>query len=88
VALALLQSVRRALVPGGTLVVAEPMAEAAGARPVGAAYFGFYLLAMGGGRPRTAAELAALIGRAGFARTRPIRTRSPLQTGVVVATAV
>jgi len=40
-ALALLRSVRRALPPGGAIVVAEPMAGAAGAEPVGAAYFTF-----------------------------------------------
>ena len=50
---ALLAAVRRALPPGGVVVVAEPMAGARGAEPMGDAYFGFYLLAMGRGRPRT-----------------------------------
>ena len=40
-----------ALPPGGTLLLAEPMAGTPGAEPVGDAYFGFYLLAMGSGRP-------------------------------------
>ena len=53
-ALALLRNVRRALPRDGTLLIAEPMADTAGAEAVGNAYFGFYLLAMGSGRPRTA----------------------------------
>ena len=36
-----------------SLLVAEPMAGERGAEPMGDAYFGFYLLAMGRGRPRT-----------------------------------
>ncbi len=55
-ALALLKAARAALPPGGTLLLAEPMAGTPGAEPVGDAYFGFYLLAMGSGRPRTAAN--------------------------------
>jgi len=58
-----------------------------GAEPIGAAYFGIYLLAMGSGRPRTAAELIGLVRSAGFASARSIATRSPLQTGLVVARA-
>ena len=49
-ALAILRAVRRALPPGGTLLLAEPMAGAPGAPRMGDAYFGFYLLAMRGGR--------------------------------------
>jgi demethylspheroidene O-methyltransferase len=45
--------------PGGTLLVAEPMAGAPGRRSMGDAYFGIYLLAMGRGRPRTARELGS-----------------------------
>ncbi|MEQ8663270.1 MAG: methyltransferase, partial [Gammaproteobacteria bacterium] len=50
-------------------------------------YFGFYLLAMGSGRARTADELAALLGAAGFARPRLLPTRQPLQVRVMIATA-
>ena len=85
VARALLRAVHRALPPGGTLVVAEPMAGVAGAEPVGDAYFGFYLLAMGSGRPRAAEALGALISSAGFAKPRAVATASPWQTGVLVA---
>jgi demethylspheroidene O-methyltransferase len=86
-ALAILKAARRALPPRGTLLLAEPMAGTPGALPIGEAYFGFYLLAMGSGRPRTADELEALLGRAGFERCRLLRTRNPLLTRVIVARA-
>ncbi|MFN9745887.1 MAG: methyltransferase [Betaproteobacteria bacterium] len=84
-ALAILRAVARALPPGGTLLVAEPMAEAPGARTMGDAYFGFYLLAMGRGQPRSAQALTALLQQAGFTDVRALRTRMPLQAGVLVA---
>jgi demethylspheroidene O-methyltransferase len=85
--LALLRAVRAALLPGGTVLVAEPMSETRGAEPIGDAYFGFYLLAMGSGRPRSPREHAALLRAAGFDRPRLLRTRLPLQTQVLVARA-
>lgn len=84
-AMAILRAVRRALAPGGRLLLAEPMAGTPGAEPMGDAYFGFYLLAMGQGRPRSATELAAMLQQAGFARVRPLRTDLPLQTGLLLA---
>jgi demethylspheroidene O-methyltransferase len=86
-ALAILRAARRALPRGGTLLLAEPMAGTAGAEPMGAAYFGMYLLAMGSGRSRSAAELARLLGEAGFDRVRERRTALPLQAGLLVAKA-
>lgn len=86
-ALVLLHAIRRALVPGGLLLVAEPMSGAAGAEPVADAYFAFYLLAMGQGRPRSAAQVMALLAQAGFQGARSIPTAVPLQAGVVVARA-
>ena len=85
-ALTLLKAVRECLPRQGTLLLAEPMADAAGARPVGAAYFGFYLKAMRSGRPRTAADLAGLLGKAGFGQVRQVSTRLPLATCLLVAT--
>jgi demethylspheroidene O-methyltransferase len=70
VVVALLAKVHAALPPGGTLLLAEPMAGTPGAEPVGDAYFGLYLRAMGSGQPRTAARLTALLRQAGFARVR------------------
>lgn len=84
-ALAILRAVRRALPQDGTLLLAEPMSGAPGAQTATDAYFGFYLLAMGRGRPRSARELAALLRDAGFSRVRRAPTRTPLLTGVIVA---
>ncbi|MEQ9609313.1 MAG: methyltransferase [Kiloniellaceae bacterium] len=84
-ALAILSAVRRALPRDGTLLLAEPMAGTAGAEPSGAAYFGFYLLAMGRGRPRSAHALQALLKAAGFGRSRLIANHNPLLTRVLVA---
>ncbi len=86
-ALAILRAARSALPKGGTLLLAEPMAGTAGAQPMGAAYFGMYLLAMGSGRSRSAAALRALLEQAGFDRVRERRTALPLQAGLLVARA-
>jgi demethylspheroidene O-methyltransferase len=86
-ALAILRAAHRALPNGGTLLLAEPMAATAGAEPIGDAYFGFYLLAMGRGRARTADELAGLLRQAGFGRIRRRATRTPLLTSLLVARA-
>jgi demethylspheroidene O-methyltransferase len=84
-ALAILRAVHAALPPGGVLLLAEPMAQTRGAEPMGAAYFGLYLYAMGSGRPRTDAALGALLRSAQFERVRLLPTRHPLQTRVLVA---
>lgn len=84
-ALTLLRAVRRALPAGGALLLAEPMAETPGAEPMGDAYFGFYLLAMGSGRPRTAADLSRLLHEAGFREVRALPTAIPLQTRLLIA---
>ena len=84
-ALAILRAVRRALPPDGALLLAEPMARTPGAEPAGEAYFGFYLLAMGQGRPRTAEEIGALLRAAGFGRARLLRTRTPLLVRAMLA---
>ncbi len=86
VVMALLRKVRGALPPGGVCLIAEPMAGTPGAEPIGAAYFGFYLLAMGTGRPRTADELTAMLRAAGFAGVRRVPTRTPLIVQVLAAT--
>ncbi len=86
-ALRLLAAAKAALPVGGTLLIAEPMAGQPGVEAMADAYFGFYLLAMGRGRPRTAAELIALAGQAGFAHAEAVRTLRPLLTSLVVARA-
>ncbi|MEM1344723.1 MAG: methyltransferase [Pseudomonadota bacterium] len=84
-ALSLLRRVRAALPAGGRLIVAEPMGDTPGTPRVGDAYFGFYLLAMTHGRPRSAAALSALLRQAGFERIRIPRMRRPFLTGMIVA---
>ncbi len=84
-ALRLLRAIRRALAPGGTLLLAEPMSGTRGAEPVGDAYFGFYLLAMGSGQPRTPRRVAALLREAEFARVRLTRTHTPLLARLIIA---
>ena len=87
-AMRILRSVRSALAPGGVLLIAEPMSGTPGAEAMGDAYFGFFLLAMGRGKPRSPARLREMVQRAGFARCRRIRTRRPLLTAVLAAEAV
>lgn len=81
----LLRAARAALAPGGRLLIAEPMAGAPGAEPMGGAYFGLYLLAMGQGRPRTPGELTAMARSAGFTTLRSVPTSQPLQAQVLVS---
>jgi len=87
VALGILRAARAALPPGGTVMVAEPLAGTRGAEPIGDAYFGFYLMAMGRGRVRTQSELTVLLISAGFDHVRLVPTDVPLLTSVVVARA-
>ncbi len=81
----ILRAVRSALPPDGVLLVAEPMADTPGAEAMGDAYFGFYLLAMGSGRARTAERLRELLLECGFDGGRQLATRLPIQTRVIVA---
>ncbi|MEO0323024.1 MAG: methyltransferase [Myxococcota bacterium] len=80
-----LRAAHDALRPGGRLLLAEPMAHARHGSRVGGAYFEFYLLAMGQGRPRTPEENRALLAAAGFRRIRQISTRRPLFAELLVA---
>ncbi len=83
---ALFQRIHGALSPGGTLLIVEPMAGKGPEGRVGDAYFGLYLWAMGSGRARTAAELAAMLRAADFAQIRRIATPLPLVASALVAT--
>lgn len=85
VVLRMLRAVAAALPPGGRVLIAEPMAGTRGAEPMGDAYFGMYLFAMGSGRPRTIAELTQLLDAAGFEAPRQYATHVPLLTRVAVA---
>ncbi len=83
--LQLLHKVKRALEPGGVLLIVEPFSGVRGAEAVGDAYFGLYLRAMGRGRARRADELRALLGKAGFTRSKVHRTRYPVYAGLIAA---
>ena len=85
VAAQLLRAVYAALPAGGQLLIAEPMAGVPGADHVGRAYFGFYLMAMGSGRARTAQEICKLLAGAGFKPPCILRTRQPMLVGALVA---
>jgi demethylspheroidene O-methyltransferase len=85
--LQLLRATRRALRPGGRLLIAEPMAGTAGAERVGDAYFGLYLWAMGSGRARRSEELRALLQQAGYHGCQEIKTSRPLLVRLLVAQA-
>lgn len=84
-AIRLLANIRRALPQKGCLLIAEPLAGTAGAERMGDAYFGFYLMAMRSGRPRSAKTIEDMLHRTGFADVRSVPTRVPLQTSLLVA---
>ena len=81
----LLAKIYSALPTGGRLLIIEPMADSPDARPMGHAYFGLYLWAMGSGRPRTAAELQNMLKAAGFGNIKQVRTALPIITSAIVA---
>ncbi len=75
----------QALAPGGTLLIAEVMSDTPGGKPMGDAYFGFYLLAMGSGRSRSPQEIKAMLTAAGFSRVRLHANPMPLLARVMTA---
>lgn len=84
-ATAILRKIRDALPRGGVLLLAEPMSDTRGAEAVGDAYFGFYLLAMGQGRPRRPAQLIRMLHRTGWREARLLPTRRPILMRLIVA---
>ena len=81
----LLRAIRRALPDDGTLIIAEPISGTAGAEPIGDAYFAFYLLAMGSGRPRSFAKLQIMLRDAGFIDIALKPSDMPMLTSVIIA---
>jgi demethylspheroidene O-methyltransferase len=84
---ALLTNIRASLAPGARLLIAEPMARIPGAEPMGEAFFGLYLWAMGSGRPRSPADIMVMLKKAGFATARPVATAQPVNASVIIACA-
>ncbi len=81
--LAIFRSIRKALPQDGVLLIAEPISGDASTAAITDAYYGFYLLSMGGGKTRTLAEFASLAAQAGFSRSAQIPTRRPMLTGLI-----
>ena len=79
-----LRAIFDALPLGGTLLLAEPMAQAGGAPEPSDPYFHFYLMAMGSGRLRTPAELTALMADAGFTHIERVPNPMPLHAQLLV----
>ena len=84
VVLALLKSIYASLPAGGSLLIAEPMANQPGEKPEGDAYFHFYLLAMGSGRLRTPVELMELMHQAGFSHLEQIPNSMPVHAKLLL----
>jgi demethylspheroidene O-methyltransferase len=84
-AAALLANIHSCLAPGARLLIAEPMARIPGAEPMGEAFFGLYLWAMGSGRPRSPAEIIAMLRRAGFSSARLVATAQPVNASLIIA---
>ena len=80
----LLSSIFAALPPEGKLLIAEPMADTPDHPAMGHAYFGFYLLAMGRGRPRTIQEISRLAMEAGFKGVEMLPCSMPINAQVLL----
>jgi demethylspheroidene O-methyltransferase len=83
---ALFAKIHAALPEGGKLLIVEPMADSKSGTRMGDAYFGFYLWAMGSGRPRSAQTLMQMLGKAGFSFTKSVPTDLPIITSALLAT--
>jgi demethylspheroidene O-methyltransferase len=83
----LLGSVHRALKSDGVVLIAEPLKQEQGADALSGVYFGFYLMAMGSGRPRTFQEIRDMLQAAGFKNVVQHATPLPLVCSVITARA-
>ena len=81
----LLAKSHAALCNGGRIIISEPMSGGERPNRAGDAYFGLYCLAMGTGRARSAAEIAAHLDAAGFTQIAHRKTARPFITSVVEA---
>ena len=82
---AIFRKIFAALPVGGTLLLAEPMAQDDGTPARGDAYFHFYLLAMGAGRLRTPAELSRMLRDCGFVHVELLPNAMPIHTQILIA---
>lgn len=84
VVLGILRRIHAALPVGGTLLLAEPMADPDRGSSPADPYFHFYLMAMGPGRLRTPQQLMGLMEQAGFCHVEPLPNPMPLHTRLLV----
>lgn len=82
--LTLLRAIQEALPMGGTLLLAEPMAQGEGQASSTDPYFHFYLMAMGSGRLRTPRALSELMSRAGFSQIELAPNPMPMHAQLLV----
>lgn len=80
----ILSAVRRAATPGAAVLIVEAVADEEALDPV-VRTLDMIMLAITGGRERTAHELERLLGRAGFRATGNLPTPSPLRIVEAVA---
>lgn len=81
----LFKKAHAALTPGGTVLIAETMASADATDPIADTYFNIYLLAMGGGRPRTSVAFSKLLEQAGFLNIRTVPSKRAFMTRIITA---
>lgn len=81
----LLKKIKATLPKGGTLLIAEPMADTPEIPAMGQAYFGMYLLAMGRGKPRSTDDLKKLLMIAGFSQFKVVKTKMAINAQVLLA---
>ncbi len=84
VVLQILRKAFEALPLGGTLLIAEPMAQEPGQPPLADAYFHYYLLAMGSGRLRTPTELMNLMAQSGLSHLELLPNAMPIHARVLI----
>jgi demethylspheroidene O-methyltransferase len=84
----ILQKAYDALPVGGTMLLAEPMAQSdplSGHEDASVdAYFHFYLLAMGDGRLRTPQELMTMLQEAGFTMVEQVPNAMPIHAQILL----
>lgn len=86
-AMLLLRNLHRAMPRGATLLIGEAMADGSQGGKLAHAYFSLYFAAMGAGRCRTPARIAAMLHEAGFAASRFRPGATSVTASLVVATA-
>jgi demethylspheroidene O-methyltransferase len=82
--LTVLRAIHQALPLGGTLLLAEPMAQTDGQPSSSDPYYHFYLMAMGSGQLRTPQALNALMSEAGFTHIELVPNPMPLHAQLLV----